>query len=73
MAKKNIHPEYFDADVVCGGCGNTFQTGSVLKNIHVSICSKCHPFYTGNQKMVDTAGRVDKFNAKYAKFMEQSK
>lgn len=59
--KKDIHPTYFpDAKVICV-CGNTFQTGSTKKELHVEICSNCHPFYTGKQKLVDTAGRVDKF------------
>ena len=63
--KKDIHPESFDSAVTCGGCGNSFTVGSTLKAINVSICSKCHPFFTGNMKVVDTAGRVDKFNQKY--------
>jgi large subunit ribosomal protein L31 len=62
--KKEIHPEYHETKVTCG-CGNTFKTGSTLKEIHVEICSVCHPFYTGKQKFVDTAGRVEKFQRKY--------
>jgi len=59
--KKDIHPDYYeDAKVTCV-CGNTFTVGSTLKDINVEICSKCHPFYTGKQKLVDTARRVDKF------------
>ena len=62
--KDKIHPKYEIATVTCA-CGNTFQTRSTLKNIKVEICSNCHPFYTGKQKLVDTAGRVDKFYRKY--------
>ncbi len=70
--KKGIHPEYFDdSEIVCGGCGHTFTVGSSVEKLHVSICSKCHPFYTGSQAIVDTAGRVDKFKAKYAKFIKE--
>ena len=66
--KADIHPTYFtDATVTCV-CGNTFETGSVLKEISVDICSNCHPFYTGKQKLVDTEGRVEKFKKKYANF-----
>ena len=62
--KENIHPNYHEVTVVCA-CGETFKTGSTKKDITVEICSKCHPFYTGKQKLVDTSGRVDKFNKKY--------
>ena len=62
--KKSIHPEYVESTVVCG-CGNTFKTRSTIKEIRVEICSACHPFYTGKQKFVDTAGRVEKFQRKY--------
>ncbi len=62
--KKGIHPEYAEAKVRCG-CGNEFTTRSAKKEIHVEICSVCHPFYTGKQKFVDTAGRIEKFNKKY--------
>ena len=58
--REGIHPEYHQATVTCN-CGNTFVTGSTKENIHVEICSKCHPFYTGKQKLVDAGGRVDKF------------
>ena len=59
--KTDIHPTYYSqAKVICA-CGNTFTTGSTLAEIHVEICSNCHPFYTGKQKLVDTAGRVEKF------------
>ena len=64
--KAEIHPKYhLDAQVICV-CGNTFTTGSTLKEIKVDICSECHPFYTGKQKLVDTEGRVEKFKKKYA-------
>lgn len=60
--KKDIHPTYYrDATVVCA-CGNTFTTGSTVQEIRVEICSNCHPFYTGKQKLVDTARRIDRFN-----------
>ena len=59
--KEGLHPTYYQATVECN-CGNTFVTGSTKENIQVEICSKCHPFYTGKQKLVDTGGRVDKFN-----------
>ena len=63
--KKNIHPERFEATVKCA-CGNSFTTLSTKKEIHVDICSSCHPFFTGKQRLVDTAGRVEKFNKKYS-------
>lgn len=59
--KKDIHPTYYPAAKVVCACGNSFTTGSTLPEIHVEICSNCHPFYTGKQKLVDTAGRVEKF------------
>lgn len=62
--KSGIHPEYKEITVTCA-CGNTFQTRSTINTIHVEICSACHPFYTGKQKMVDSAGRVERFNRKY--------
>ncbi len=62
--KKGIHPEYKIATVSCA-CGNTFVTRSTVGNIRVEICSNCHPFFTGKQKLVDTAGRVEKFLRKY--------
>lgn len=62
--KEGIHPNYNDCKVACV-CGNTFQTRSVLKEIKVEICSACHPFFTGRQKIVDTAGRVERFMRKY--------
>lgn len=64
--KPKIHPEYFDCKVSCG-CGVSFQTRSTRKEIHIETCSACHPFYTGRVKFLDTAGRIEKFNKKYAK------
>ncbi len=62
--KKDIHPKYGKASVRCA-CGNTFETGSTKQDIHVEICSACHPFYTGKQKLIDSGGRVDRFKKKY--------
>ena len=63
--KDKIHPEYYtDAQVICS-CGNTFTTGSTQKVLKVELCSKCHPFFTGEQKIVDTAGRVERFKRRY--------
>ena len=63
--KKEIHPKYVESTVTCG-CGNTFTTRSTKPKIAVEICSACHPFFTGQQKFLDTAGRVEKFQKKYA-------
>jgi len=68
--KKDIHPEYHKTIVHCA-CGNEFETGSTIKEIKVEICSKCHPFFTGKQKLVDSAGRVERFRSKYAKFEQK--
>ncbi|HOB36507.1 MAG TPA: 50S ribosomal protein L31 [Candidatus Avimonas sp.] len=62
--KQGIHPEYGPATVTCA-CGETFETRSTKKNIRVEICSKCHPFFTGKQKLVDTGGRVDRFKRRF--------
>ena len=62
--KEGIHPKYQKAIVKCE-CGETFETGSTKSELKVEICSKCHPFYTGKQKLVDTGGRVDKFKKRY--------
>jgi large subunit ribosomal protein L31 len=63
--KANIHPEYKEIKVICS-CGNSWQTRSTMdKELHVEVCSACHPFYTGKQKIVDTAGRVERFRQKY--------
>jgi large subunit ribosomal protein L31 len=64
--KEGIHPAYNEATVLCA-CGETFRTRSTRQKIHVDICSKCHPFFTGKQKIVDAEGRVEKFKKKYAK------
>ena len=64
--KSAIHPEYVNARIVCV-CGNVIETRSTQAEIHVEICSNCHPFFTGKQKLVDTAGRVERFRQKYAK------
>ena len=62
--KAEIHPEYKPTTIVCA-CGNTIETRSTMEKIHVEICSNCHPFFTGKQKLLDTAGRVEKFKRKY--------
>lgn len=65
--KPEIHPKYDQITVSCS-CGHSFKTGSTAgQDLHVDICSKCHPFFTGQQKMIDTAGRIDKFRQKYGK------
>lgn len=64
--KQNIHPNYQRAVVVCA-CGNTFETRSTLPAIHVEICAKCHPYFTGKQKLIDTAGRVERFHRRYGR------
>lgn len=64
--KKDIHPLYMEARVLCA-CGETFLTRSTKKEIRVEICSKCHPFFTGKQKLLDTAGRVERFQRRYKK------
>ena len=62
--KEGIHPKYEPATITCA-CGNVIETRSTVKNIQVEICSACHPFFTGKQKLVDTAGRIERFNRKY--------
>jgi len=62
--RQGIHPDYKAARIVCA-CGNVIETRSTVGELHVEICSVCHPFYTGKQKLVDTAGRVERFNRKY--------
>jgi large subunit ribosomal protein L31 len=64
--KTGIHPEIFETTVHCNGCDTTFTAHTTVKDITVEICSQCHPFYTGKQKLIDTAGRVDKFKARQA-------
>lgn len=70
--KSGIHPQYIDTNVTCS-CGNQFVTRSTAKggSIHVETCNACHPFYTGKQRVLDTAGRVAKFQAKYAKVQKK--
>lgn len=65
--KKEIHPKYAHTTATCA-CGATFEVGSTRENIKVEICSQCHPFFTGKQKLVDSAGRIDRFKRKYANF-----
>jgi large subunit ribosomal protein L31 len=64
--KDKIHPDYVDATIRCA-CGNTWQTRSTKADVHVEICSNCHPFFTGQQRIVDTAGRVERFNKRFEK------
>lgn len=63
--KENLHPKYYHDAVVKCACGNTFTTGSTKKELRVEICSKCHPLFTGQQKIVDTGGRVERFRKKF--------
>ncbi|MBN2432700.1 MAG: 50S ribosomal protein L31 [Acidobacteria bacterium] len=69
--KKDIHPKYEKATVTCA-CGNTFETRSTKKDIKLEICSNCHPFFTGKQKLVDTAGMVEKFERRYRRQNKES-
>ena len=62
--KQGIHPPYYHTTITCA-CGNVIETGSTKENIKVEVCSKCHPFFTGRQKLVDTGGRVDRFKKRY--------
>ncbi|RME57368.1 MAG: 50S ribosomal protein L31 [Candidatus Dadabacteria bacterium] len=66
--REGIHPDLYEAEVTCGGCGTTFKVASTVKKITVNVCSKCHPFYTGKHRIIDTEGRVEKFLKKYKKF-----
>ncbi len=68
--KPDIHPDYTMTTIQCA-CGNVFEAGSTKNDIRVEICAKCHPFFTGKQKLVDTAGRIERFRRKYAKFQKQ--
>ncbi len=70
--KKKLHPEYKKCIVTCA-CGNTFETRSTIEKIHIEICSQCHPFYTGKQKLVDSAGRVELFHRRYRKAAKKPK
>jgi large subunit ribosomal protein L31 len=67
--KSGIHPEYVETKITCA-CGNVLEVGSTKEDIKVEICSNCHPFFTGKQKLVDTAGRIERFRKKYAKFQK---
>ena len=69
--KAKIHPDYHDTSIACA-CGNVITVGSTKKDIRVEICSKCHPFFTGKQKLVDSAGRIERFKRKYANFQKES-
>ena len=71
--KQDIHPDYHEVNVTCS-CGNKFVTQSVMakENFNIEVCSECHPFYTGKQNIVDTAGRVDKFNQKFGNMFKRS-
>ncbi len=71
--KKEVHPTYFDKATVTCACGNTFTIGSTKEKIEVEICSACHPFFTGNEKVIDTAGRVEKFKTRLAKAKKPTK
>lgn len=68
--KANIHPEYAVTNIKCA-CGNVLEVGSTKSDIRVEICSKCHPFFTGKQKLIDSAGRIERFRKKYEKFQDQ--
>ena len=71
--KKDIHPIYYKKAKVTCACGNTFEVGSTMSEINVEICSACHPFFTGQDKVVDTAGRVEKFKTRRAKAVPKKK
>ncbi len=68
--KTDIHPNYEQATIKCA-CGHSLEVGSTKKDISVEICSQCHPFFTGKQKLVDTAGRIERFRKKYEKFQKK--
>lgn len=68
--KENIHPKYHETKIRCA-CGNVIETGSTKDSITVEICSSCHPFFTGKQKLVDTAGRIERFRKKYQKYNQE--
>jgi large subunit ribosomal protein L31 len=69
--KTDIHPAYATTTIKCA-CGNTIEVGSTKEDISVEICSQCHPFFTGKQKLIDTAGRIERFRRKYEKFQKQN-
>jgi large subunit ribosomal protein L31 len=68
--KEGIHPKYYETKIRCA-CGNVIETRSTVKDLHVEICSSCHPFFTGKQKLIDTAGRVERFRRKYSRPSEK--
>ncbi len=70
--KADIHPQYAEARVICS-CGNSFTTSSTKKELHVELCNECHPFYTGRQKLVDTGGRVERFERRYGRRGDKAK
>lgn len=70
--KKGIHPDYFETTVTCA-CGNSFNTRSTKKDIRVEICSACHPFYTGQQRLTSTAGKAELFKRKYGDYLNKDK
>ncbi len=72
LVRKDVHPEYFDCTITCA-CGNSFQTRATKPDIHVEICSSCHPFFTGKQKFVDSEGRVERFRKRYGNLEAASK
>ena len=67
--KADIHPKYSNTTITCA-CGNVIELGSTKSDIRIEICSKCHPFFTGKQKLIDTAGRIERFRKKYEKFQK---
>jgi len=68
--KEKIHPDYIQTTISCA-CGSVIEAGSTKKDIRVEICSKCHPFFTGKQKLIDSAGRIERFRKKYEKYQDQ--
>jgi large subunit ribosomal protein L31 len=70
--KKDIHPNYVATTITCA-CGNVMEVGSTKTDIKIEICSKCHPFFTGKQKLIDTAGRIERFRKKYEKYQNKEK
>jgi large subunit ribosomal protein L31 len=70
--KENLHPRYHHCVVTCS-CGSTFETRSTKQSLKVELCSECHPFFTGKQKIIDSAGRVEKYNRRYANFQQNKK
>jgi len=69
--KKDIHPDYLSTTITCA-CGNVIEVGSTKADIKIEICSKCHPFFTGKQKLIDTAGRIERFRKKYEKYQSKT-